>query len=102
MCLMVQNALSVEGQSVMSISSCAKQVFLIIIFSTTYSLCLIELHSVGEKEISAILVDKGSPGLSFGKLEEKVKHYRQNAECLTIYGLCLAWMEPSTNIDGYL
>ena len=26
----------------------------------------------GEKEVSSILVEKGSPGLSFGKLEEKV------------------------------
>jgi Acyl-CoA dehydrogenases len=28
----------------------------------------------GEKEISTILVEKGTPGLSFGKLEEKVLH----------------------------
>jgi hypothetical protein len=27
---------------------------------------------LGEKEISSIIVEKGTPGLSFGKLEEKV------------------------------
>lgn len=33
------------------------------------------LLSIGEKEISAILVEKGTPGLSFGKHEEKVSDF---------------------------
>jgi isobutyryl-CoA dehydrogenase len=48
----------------------------------------IVMCKTGEKEISTILVEKGTPGLAFGKLEKKVVF---NERFKTI-----AWMEELT------
>ena len=52
---------------------------------------------IGEKEISCFLVEKGTPGLSFGKLEEKVNFFMRKKNEEFIVG-----MEKSTNFNGHV